>query len=167
VQRNKGQLLKQRLRSTGKLYFRGAAPHRWEYLEPDPSTMIAERSEGPRPELWARRGRRSSDLQHRRHHAHRVRPVAAVVAGRGRTVADSDWYCLGYSTAGTAAAPVLNCWRQKAGSTLAKAFPPRAARRRQIRSAEWAQDGQAFGRRKKTSPSSSSERNVTTTANLF
>lgn len=41
-QRNKIKLFKQELKSKGRLFFRTPRQIRWEYLEPDPSTLILD-----------------------------------------------------------------------------------------------------------------------------
>jgi outer membrane lipoprotein-sorting protein len=42
TQRNKLKLFKQELRSTGKFYFQRPRRIRWEYLAPDPSTLVLD-----------------------------------------------------------------------------------------------------------------------------
>jgi outer membrane lipoprotein-sorting protein len=42
TQRNKLKLFKQELRSKGRFYFQRPRQIRWEYLEPDPSTLILD-----------------------------------------------------------------------------------------------------------------------------
>jgi len=115
VQRNKVKLFKQELRSTGKLYFEAPRRIRWEYLEPDPSTMILNGQKATLKTLGAEAQvfDLSTDATMRT-----VFDQLLLWLGAGAPSLDGDYVL---TTAGTAAAPVL-VLAPKAGSTLARAF---------------------------------------------
>ena len=115
VQRNKVKLFKQELRSSGRLLFEKPRRIRWEYLEPDPSTMILDgqkatlKTLGAEPQTFDL----SSDATMRA-----VFDQLLLWLGAGAPAKDGD-YAL--TTTGSAASPTL-VLTPKDGSTLAKAF---------------------------------------------
>jgi outer membrane lipoprotein carrier protein len=116
TQQNRVKLFKQELRSRGRFYFRRPRQIRWEYLAPDPSTLVLDgqratlRTPGAAPQVF--------DLE-RDATMRAIFDQLLIWLGPGSTAELTNDYEL--STAGSAAEPVL-VLVPRAQSPVARAF---------------------------------------------
>jgi len=116
TQKNRLKLFKQELSSKGRLYFQAPRRIRWEYLAPDPSTLVLDgdramlRTPGAAPQVF--------DLQHDATLRAVFDQLLMWLAPGGLAQARTDYEL---STAGSAAEPTL-VLVPKASSAVAKAF---------------------------------------------
>ena len=116
TQRNKLKLFKQELRSKGRLYFQRPRQIRWEYLEPDPSTLIldGDRATLRTPDAAAQTFDLTKDATMRAIFDQLLTWLGPGSMSQARV--DHD-----LSTAGSAGEPIL-ILTPKASSPVAKAF---------------------------------------------